>query len=172
MDGVVAGLAQRVLRWIQVTGGCSSREPSARAGVIDAPFICHDGMGEGSVARVRVLAMMWMAASFLGIVAAGLPQGSRVDRLGELVLALLGGVTGICLLAVCQRVPAWAVHGLLVGGVACVSAAVYLANGSREAVAAGYMYLWIVSFAGYFFRPLVASMHFLVVAAAFCSVLA
>ncbi len=140
------------------------------AGILGVPS--SQAFGDGEAARVWVLAAMWVAAAALGILAASLPQPRQVDRLGELFIALAGGATGIGLWSRISRVPSWAVHVLLAGGVVCVSAAVYLAHGGNQAVAGGYMYLWIVSYAGYFFRPRVAAVHFAFVAAAFLCIVA
>ena len=102
------------------------------AGILGVPS--SQAFGDGEAARVWVLAAMWVAAAALGILAASLPQPRQVDRLGELFIALAGGATGIGLWSRISRVPSWAVHVLLAGGVVCVSAAVYLAHGGNEFV--------------------------------------
>jgi len=122
-------------------------------------------------ARVTALAALFLAGAGLALTTTALTPERTFDSL----LVALVGASGIpmafLLLRRGDRLPRWALHGVLACGTLTVSVGAALAGDPSLTVATTSLYLWVVLYAAAFYDWPVTASHFGVVAACLTGVL-
>jgi diguanylate cyclase (GGDEF)-like protein len=143
--------------------GVPAREPAATFPALDAT--ADRGL------MTRCLAYLFGAGATLALVT--LPEASSADAVGILISQTGYALAAIILLAILLvnfgHLPLWTFQLTLAAGTGLISFVIYSSGDPTSAYTM--FYLWIVLYAFYFFRPLLASLQLVVVALAYGGVL-
>ncbi|HLM27337.1 MAG TPA: GGDEF domain-containing protein [Thermoleophilaceae bacterium] len=107
--------------------------------------------------RARALGWLFVAGGLIGTVSMVLPHSPDASEAGLWSNIGVALAVGVALLASGSRVPDWALHATLVGGVLLIARAVYLSG--EEVSFYSVWFIWVGLYSFYFFSRLAAALH-------------